>query len=260
MTLEIAVAAHKPYSMPQDAAYLPLQVGAAGKPPISAPQGGEPFARDDSGENISAKNANWCELTGLYWMWKNRSADASGLVHYRRLFRGRSGAMSGAEIEEALSRADAILPRKRNYFIETSYSQYAHAHHAQDLDVAREIVEERHAAFLPAFDKAMRSASGHRFNMFIMKRAMFREYCEWLFDILFELERRLDISNYSAYDARVFGFVGERLLDVWLGYKAGNGGIKTVEVPVMHLESQHWPSKIAAFLKRKLFARRAPAV
>ena len=53
----------------------------------------------------------------------------------------------------------------------------------------------------------MQETSGHRFNMFIMKRDKFDAYCEWLFDILFELEKRLDISNYNTNDARVFGFV-----------------------------------------------------
>ena len=255
MTISVAVAAHKPYRMPEDPAYIPLQVGAAGKPSIADPESGVAFARDDSGENISGRNANWCELTGLFWLWRNRSADALGLVHYRRRFRGARGEASGGELEEILSGADAILPKKRNYFIETTYSQYVHAHHAQDLDVTREIISGMCPGYLGAFDAAMKSTKGHRFNMFVMKQAQFREYCDWLFGILFELERRLDISGYTPYDARVYGFVAERLLDVWLGRKAEEpGGIRTVELPVIHLESQHWPSKIAAFLARKLRA------
>lgn len=50
--------------------------------------------------------------------------------------------------------------------------------------------------------------------MFIMKKDKFDAYCEWLFSVLFELEKRLDISQYSQNDAMVFGFVSERLLDV----------------------------------------------
>ena len=63
----VVVAAHKPYEMPPDPVYLPLQVGARGREPIPN------FARDDDGDEISARNANWCELTGLYWIWKNTS-------------------------------------------------------------------------------------------------------------------------------------------------------------------------------------------
>jgi len=243
--VKIVVAAHKPYMMPEDGVYFPLQVGAAGKDGIG-------FARDDEGENISARNANWCELTGLYWAWKNLDAEAVGLVHYRRHFRGAHGVATGAEIEALLAKADVILPKARNYFIETTYSQYAHAHHAADLDTTRAIIEERHPAFVAAFDASMKSAKGHRFNMFVMKRQVFDAWCAWLFDVLFELERRLDISGYSPYDARVFGFVGERLLDVWL---AGAGVTSVAELPVLHLESQRWPRKIAQFLLRKFFRR-----
>ena len=245
--ITIVVATHKLYSMPEDGVYLPVQVGAAGKPPIGG------FARDDEGENISERNAHWCELTGLYWAWKNLKADVVGLVHYRRHFRGGHGIATGPEIAALLDRAEVILPRRRNYVIETTYSQYAHAHHAIDLDTARAIIAERNPSYLAAFDGAMKSTKGHRFNMFVMKRPLFDAYCEWLFGILFELERRLDISAYSQNDARVFGFVAERLLDVWL---VGTGISSVVEIPVLHLESQHWPMKAIRFLLRKFGVKR----
>lgn len=243
--LQVVVATHKDYAMPADAVYLPVFVGAAlaGGGPVPAG-----FRRDDEGENISARNRSWCELTALYWAWKNVKSAAVGLVHYRRHFRGRGGAASGAEICAALETADAILPKERNYFIETTYSQYVHAHHAEDLDLTRRILEERHPGFVAAFDAVMKSTRGHRFNMMVMKRPLFDDYCAWLFDVLFELERRLDISSYSDYDKRVFGFVAERLLDVYVRAK----GVRYAEMPVLHLESQHWPRKIVAFLRRKL--------
>lgn len=247
--LRVVVAAHRPYPMPDDPAYLPLQVGAAGREPIRG------FARDDEGCGISPRNANWCELTGLYWAWKNLDADALGLVHYRRHFKGAHGIATGAELEALLARHDVILPRQRNYFIESTYSQYAHAHHAQDLDATRQIISERHAAMLPAFDAVMKSTKGHRFNMLVMKRPIFAAYCEWLFDVLFELERRLDISNYSPYDARVFGFVAERLLDVWLSGTSAGRGARIAEMPVLHLEGQNWPLKILRFFSRKFSLR-----
>lgn len=240
LNLRLVVAAHKPYAMPRGEAYLPLHVGAAGKPSIG-------FARDDTGDNISARNANYCELTGLYWAWKNLPCEACGLVHYRRLFDSTPVAMAGL-----LERCDVILPRKRNYFIETNYSQYAHAHHAVDLDLSRTILVERHPDFVPAFDRVMKSTKGHRFNMLVMKRSVLDAYCTWLFDVLFELERRLDISTYSTNDARVFGFVAERLLDVWIE----TTGTSYLELPVRNLESQHWPSKIARFLLRWLGVNR----
>lgn len=243
--IRVVVAAHKPYRMPEDPVYLPVQVGAAGKEPLG-------FTRDDTGDNISARNASFCELTGLYWAWRNLSADAVGLVHYRRHFKGAHGIATGAELARLLAGHDVVLPRARNYFIESTYSQYVHAHHACDLDVTRKILEERHPAYVAAFDAVMKSTKGHRFNMFVMRRDAFDAYCAWLFDVLFELERRLDVSAYSAYDARVFGFVGERLLDVWLRVR----GATCVELPVLHLESQKWVAKAFRFLWRKFAPRR----
>ena len=239
--VKIAVAAHKPYPMPEGLVYFPLQVGAANHARFG-------IAGDDTGENISARNANWCELTGLYWCWKNLAAEgALGLVHYRRHFRGEHGIATDDEIVASLNGAPCLLPKPRRYFIETNRSQYDHAHHAIDLDRTREIIAERSPRHLDAFDRVMRRTWGHRFNMFAMRRSLFDGYCAWLFDILFELERTLDISGYSPYDARVFGFVSERLLDVWIEAER----VDYVERAVVNLESQHWTTKIARFLARK---------
>ena len=82
MDIKVIVAAHKPYRMPQDSMYLPLQVGRALADQDLGWQG------DNTGDNISLKNPYYCELTGLYWAWKNLKADAIGLVHYRRFLRG----------------------------------------------------------------------------------------------------------------------------------------------------------------------------
>ena len=87
MNVTIVVAAHKPYWMPSDRIYLPLHVGAAGKKDADGRPLDLGYTRDDSGENISEKNPYYCELTGLYWAWKNLNADYLGLVHYRRHFR-----------------------------------------------------------------------------------------------------------------------------------------------------------------------------
>ena len=179
--------------------------------------------------------------------------DVLGMVHYRRFFvekkkKNKWGAIATRkQIQKRLNKSDIILPKKRNYFIETNYSQYCHAHNAIDLDTTRVIIEEKYPEYLPEFDRQMKKTKGHKFNMFIMKRYAVDEYCEWLFDILFELEKRLDISNYSLKDSRVFGYVSERLLDVWLYTK----GYSYTEMPVLFMENQHFIKKITKFMLRK---------
>ena len=246
--IKIIVATHKKYWMPSDPMYLPLHVGREGKTDLGV-------TGDNTGDNISEKNANFCELTGLYWAWKNLQADCIGLAHYRRHFSNgkrlgdkKQRVIGKAQVEKALDGADILLPKPRNYWIETNYSQYAHAHHAIDLDIARQIIAEKYPSYLPAFDASMKRTRGHRFNMFIMKQPLLDAYCVWLFDILFELEKRLDISQYSTNDARVFGFVSERLLDVWIE----TNDIPYRELPYVLMENQNWIIKGLNFLKRKL--------
>ena len=135
----------------------------------------------------------------------------------------------------------------RNYFIETNYSQYIHAHHAEDLDITRKIIVEKYPDYVESYDKVMKDTKGHRFNMFIMERTLADKYCEWLFGILFDLEKRLDISEYTDNDKRVFGFVSERLLDVWIR----KNHYKYEELPVAFMERQNWTRKIIDFLRRK---------
>ena len=179
-------------------------------------------------------------------------------MHYRRYFsngkllkRKEARILSEAELQKQLDRCDILLPRPRNYWIETNYSQYAHAHHAIDLDTTREILRERYPVYIKAFDASMKRTVGHRFNMFVMSHEKLCAYCAWLFDVLFELEKRLDISSYSPYNARVFGFVAERLLDVWIE----TNGYRYRELPVVNMERQHWLRKGTSFVLRKIGVR-----
>jgi hypothetical protein len=250
MDIKIIVATHKPYWMPEDEVYLPVHVGHFGKEDIG-------YTADDTGIQISEKNKNYCELTGLYWAWKNLPSEYLGLAHYRRHFAKRgfltekkARVFSKKDFENALAKADVLLPRPRNYYIETNYDQYVHAHHKEDLDRTLDILTERYPEYVPAFERSMKRTTGHRFNMFVMKRSLADQYCQWLFDILFELEKRLDISSYNDYDARVYGFVAERLLDVWLE----TNHINYIEIPYVFLEQQNWLTKGFKFVKRKFNA------
>ena len=243
----IYVVTHKAYVFPQEKIFVPVQAGAALTDDLG-------YQRDDDGINISRKNPGYCELTALYWAWKNSNADYIGICHYRRYF-GKSywGSRQNRILDsETLDRIctdnTVVLPRKRNYYIETNYSQYIHAHNRQDLDKTREIIKDLFSDYLIAYDRVMEKTAGHRFNMMIMRRDILDSYCSWLFDILFRLEETLDISSYSDYNKRVFGCVGERLLDVWIE----KNGIQFIELPVVNTERQHWIRKILSFLIRKV--------
>lgn len=237
--------------MPKESCYLPLHVGREGKDDLG-------YVSDNTGDNISELNSSFCELTGLYWLWKNNDSDFKGLVHYRRHFTSRGLKISQKQKKECvltstewlklLDKCPIVLPKKRNYWIETTRSQYEHAHNPHDLVVVEQILRDKYPSYCAAWDKVMDSTKGHRFNMFVMRKDLYGEYCEWLFDVLFEMQKRVDISTYNKYNSRLFGFMSERLLDVWLITKQ----YPYIEQNVTYMENQNWLKKGFAFLKRKV--------
>lgn len=241
----IIVAAHKACDILAQDCYLPVFVGSTGKTDIG-------FIRDDTGDNISQKNPLYCELTGLYWAWKNIHSDYLGLSHYRRYFAsGTRRPLSADECTALVGKYDIILPRKSKYYIETIYSHYANTFSAHHLNVARTVIEELYPAYLEAYDRVMKRRSGHMYNMFIMRRDLADGYCEWLFHILFELEKRIDISNMTPFEARYIGRVSERLLNVWIERHRHCERLKTRELRVVYSGKVDWYGKVSAFLKAK---------
>ena len=254
--IKIIVATHKKYQMPTEKIYIPLQVGREGKESLG-------YQEDNTGENISEKNPYFCELTGLYWAWKNLDAEYIGLVHYRRYFTSVKRVpkkeeekfkyiLSGNDVQKILENVDIILPKKREYYIENLYSHYEHTMYIAPLDETRKIIEEKYPEYLGEFNKLHKRTSAHMFNMFIMKKEILNDYCTWLFDILFELEKRIDVTKYDAFHARFFGRVSELLLDVWIN----KNGLKYEEVKVMDMQKVNWLKKGTSFLKAKFTGKK----
>ncbi|MBE2894793.1 DUF4422 domain-containing protein [Spirabiliibacterium falconis] len=251
--LVIFIATHKAYSFPSHGSYVPIQVGA------ECAQADLGFWRDDVGDNISKKNASFCELTALYCIWQNAlyskfDADLIGLNHYRRYFKGHL-AFNDVYIAEPemlsdlLTQYDVIVPKRRNYWIESVYSHYKHAHNIADLDKVRAIIKSDFPDYVDAFDAIMSQKKLALYNMFVMSVDDFNAYCKWLFTILFKIESYIDVVNYDAYQKRVFGFLAERLFNVWL-YKQK---LKVKELPVVNLEGENLLLKAFNMIRRKLF-------
>lgn len=244
------MATHKITAMPQNRdLYMPILVGAT-----KNFREGITFQRDDEGNNISDKNSSYNELTALYWAWKNlNNVDIIGLVQYRRYFfkkfrnRKLNNVLDKCDIIHLMKDSDVILPKMRHYYIETNYSHYIHAHHQVPLDETRRIIISLYPSYLVSFDKVMSKRSAHMFNMFIMKKKYFNEYCEWLFDILEHVENSIDINNYSKQEMRVFGYLAELLMDVWI-YK---NKVKFKEVSWYQIGKKHFLKKIFYFVLRK---------
>lgn len=247
-SIKIVIATHKKYKMPEDEMYLPLHVGSEGKEDLD-------YKKDNTGENISLKNPYFCELTGLYWAWKNLNADYIGLAHYRRYFMYTKksnndkflNVLTYKEASDLLEKNDVILPKKRNYIIETLYNHYQHTMYVEPLDETRNIIKKLYPDYLNEFDNLKKRRSAHMFNMFIMKKEIFDDYCKWLFDILFELEKSIDNTQYDNFHARFYGRISELLLDVYL--RKNNIGYK--EINFIYMEKINKIAKVKGFLMAK---------
>lgn len=226
--IKIFICAHKEVALPQHPYFLPVQAGAALHAPI---QGYQP---DNEGDNISIKNPHFCELTCHYWAWKNlKDVDIIGLNHYRRYFDFKQKwpqfsadkhfiateeflrkPYQFPDMDRLLQKYDIILPVARHWRVSNT-QQYGDYHIAKDWEILRQIIRERSPQFIRAFEKTMdNSNKSVGYNMFITHWKHFDAYSEWLFDILFEVERRVPPID-DPIQSRIYGYMSERLINVF---------------------------------------------
>lgn len=243
------VATHKPADVPVDGFYLPVHVGHALNP---VDLGYQP---DDAGDNISARNGSYCELTAVYWAWKNLDAEVVGLSHYRRYFRGSQpgpngkGILSASQADALLHSADIVLSKPRNYYIETIESHYHNAHHGSDLEALKRAVGDVSPQFLPAFNRVFQGRKLSLYNMFLMRRDLFDEYATWLFAILEATEMAIgEDVNRTAYQGRTYGYLGERLLNV---FTTARPQLRVTHAPVVNTDGEPKVSKAINLVRRK---------
>lgn len=173
---------------------------------------------DAFGDSIGELNDKFCELTAIYWIWKNVNTEYKGIVHYRRYFTdgpGAESAISEAKIFESLNKCDYIVPEKY-WLLNEVGKHYASHHSSSDLDYVRESIAQLFPAYIESFDMCMKYRYVYPYNMLIARAGKFDEYCSWLFPILFETNSRIDYSDRSDYQTRAIGFLSERLLAVFL--------------------------------------------
>ena len=238
--IKILVCCHKPSELPQDKAFLPIHVGAA----ISNMELG--IQRDDqlngaSCDNISDKNRSFCELTAIYWAWKNikkiyPDLQYIGLNHYRRFFSFNEKRVTGSGIPkdvktiqqykfdmslvESSLKSNKVITTPKAHLKTSLAGSYEHCHNSSDLRIIHDIVRDDYPEFLSTFnDVYLGKNFFYDCNMFIMPWDEFDSYCEWIFGILFKAEKLIDISNYDTYQKRIYGFLAEHLWTVWVMQK-----------------------------------------
>ena len=246
--IRIFVCCHKQAPVPAFPFLQPMQVGAA-----LTQERWPGFQPDDEGENISAKNRSYCELTAQFWAWKHCRADWVGLFHYRRYLAPQPGARLPYRIEkrptEALLRAlgydgfpaligenDLILPQPEEMYVPVR-EHYATApgHRAADLALMEQILRERQPEYLAAAERYLSGTRQVFGNIFVMRSALFKAYCAWLFPLLEEFDRRADWANRTAQELRADGYLAERLLGVYV--TQWEARLRVVKLPRVHFDA-----------------------
>lgn len=211
------VMTHKPFQLPreicnQENGFIPLHVGRANGVDLG-------YMGDDTGDSISQLNGFYGELTGLYWIWRNYEGQENvGVCHYRRYFcDAHRRILSEEELDLILADHDVITTEAFDVAEDSYRDMYAKSHYVEDLDEAGKVIEELYPQDYEVFQKVLNGRTHYKGNLMATSRALFDAYCEWLFSIFSVLQERIDYDKYEdAYHRRVFGFLSEQLLKVWV--------------------------------------------
>lgn len=230
----IYIVAHKAFEMPKkvtEGGYTPIFVG-----------GGKEYARsnnsltDDKGnDQISFKNPTFCELTALYWMWKNdKQSEYIGLNHYRRYFLSDVShqILTSSEVDSLMSMYDVILSSKIRFKSSVRMLLYRTSCYIKDIKLMEKVVKNLYPDYSPILKSFLEGNVMSFANMFVMSKQNLDKYCEWLFSILFEMEKEENMDGYTNQEKRLYGYLGELLINVWVEYNKMN----VIELPVCNVE------------------------
>lgn len=219
--------------------YIPVRCGA-----IYDKRDNISIIGDNTGDNISDKRMSYNELTVQYWAWKNEDADYYGLCHYRRYLgfslnkyktateERNNGCVPESYLNDYVIKKHELLEKNMRRMIEqydvivcapinahkSNYQCMKDSpdyHNISDMDNAIKIINEKYPEMSKTVDEYMSSENVRLYNCFIMKKEIFHAYSSWLFDILFTLEKQLDMSLYDLKKYRTPGTIGERLFGIY---------------------------------------------
>ncbi len=165
--------------------------------------------RDDTGDNISDKNKQFCELTALYWLWKHAGEEIIGLAHYRRHF------LFPEDWKERMlnNQIDVILPVPL-YVAPSVEENFKSRHAPSDWEFMMQYLKENYPEDFPVASKFFKGNLYSPCNMFVMKREVLNTLCTWLFSILFQVATHGGQKD-DSYLNRYPGFVSERLISLF---------------------------------------------
>jgi lipopolysaccharide biosynthesis glycosyltransferase len=263
--IKILVATHKPEFVPDNDLLVPIRLGA------SLTDDKFDCVGDNTGDHISEKNRSYCELTALYWAWKNLEADYIGLFHYRRYLSFAPNQDSShdkafdtiydglkhinldeAVMRDTIKKYDVVVP-KLGFADGTLREQFRKEHNISDLDDCLSYIAQKYPK-VAEFNKTLDQKSGYFYNMSIMRRDIFDKYCEFLFDVLGNFDRTHDITDYDIQQYRVDGFLAERLTNIYIHYLKSQKSLKIKELQVAYFKNTAQKTEVKPIAKNNNIA------
>ena len=230
-TMSIYVAAHKKVQLNLPEGYRICQVNSE----KNGKWAGSIAHDNDSPDNISLKNDRYSELTALYELWKNNDSDIKGLAHYRRffaeardipyqIFKGlkitedeiQSCILDKGTIVRIMKTKDMIVEFPWFPWLMNAHEDLLRFVYPEDIGALGNVIHKFFPDYEENYMAVLKSTHISYLNMFIARKETFDEYCKWLFGVLFKLENEISIEEYDDQHKRIFGYLGEVLLNVWI--------------------------------------------
>ena len=223
--LKIFVVTHKPGLVPCDEVFQSIHVGRAISPYINQMAD---MLGDDTGDNISAKNPQYCEMTAHYWIWKNvHDTEYVGVCHYRRFF---ACDITASNVDELMADADVMLVEP-SYYLDSVYSYFAKFMGAENMTILSLVMRKLCPDYFETLQRVCDGIKFHPFNMLLCRKPLFDDYCQWLFTILRECERYIKPSPYTNA-SRALAYMAEMLTGVFFTHRQ----MRIKSVPYFKLE------------------------
>lgn len=170
------------------------------------------------GDNIDSLNPWYCELTGLYYLWKNVNDDIVGLEHYRRYFVNKKNQiLSENEIKSMLSKSDIICIKASNYSKTKPVITWINQNKKR-LDFDKFLIFCKYYVGKDYYNECWKILRGDYHilgNMFICKKELIDEYCKFIFDVLF-MYQEAEKSFGRKLPGRIMGYFTEFLFAAWI--------------------------------------------
>ncbi|SFA94092.1 protein of unknown function [Acetitomaculum ruminis DSM 5522] len=241
MSTSLFTIAHMKYTRSEPEEYQIIQAGADIFEEIECQY------KDNTKDNISKKNPYYGELTAFYWLWKNyHDCDNIVICHYRCYFIDyASKILDKADFEKLLDRCDIVVPRPRNEF-ESFAKSFSMIHNIVDLLAVEKAILKIYPQYHESFKKVIYGKKSYYGNMFATSKKIMNGYMVWLFDIFNEIRKSLIISEYNDYQKRVYSFLANQLLMVYVHYN----NLTFIEFPIGFTQEKQETIELKEELRR----------